>query len=185
MNDYVKKLVESLEPLILDLDDKLIELRMEKEKFENVSRFLAYVNNDVNLIGIYANQNLIQENLDNIGSTKEEYKACCYLLQNEDEGIKSLPQYKDAEQFMLKLINYFKTSKIELSNRIQELESICKEKTLNKKYYEIFSKTNPLVEDIDEFKDFLDKHTIGDDEKINLLVYTINNNVLHYEGINN
>ena len=183
MNEYVKRLMEKLEPLIVDLDDKLIQLRGEKEKLERVSRFLAYVNGDVNLVGIYADQNLILENLDKINSTKNEYKASCYLLKNEDNGIKMLPQYKQANDFMLGLINYFKMNKIELSNIIQELDNICKEKSLDKKYFEIFSKENPMVNEIDEFEQFLDKHALTSDEKINLLIYVVNSNVLNYKGM--
>ena len=183
VDENIKKLIERLEPLIVDLDDKLNELESEKENFEKVSRFLAYVNGDVNLVGIYADQNLILDTLDKINSTKDEYKASCYLLKNDDAGVKILPQYKKANDFMLSLINYFKMNKIEVSNKIQELDAICKEKSLNKKYYEIFSKENPLVEDVKEFEEFLDKHMTTSDEKIDLLMYTINNNVLNYKGI--
>lgn len=181
MNEYVKRLTDSLEPLIVDLDDKSMELRLKKEKLESVSRFLAYVNGDVNLVGVYADQDLILEHLDKIDSNKEEYKASCYLLRSEDESVKMLPQYREANLYVLGLINYFKMNKGELTTEIQELESVCREKELNKKYYELFSEEKPFVNDVVEFEEFLDKHVISDEEKINLLVYVIKNNVLNYQ----
>lgn len=181
MNEYVKKLTDSLEPLIVDLDDKQMELNQKKEKLESVSRFLAYVNGDVNLVGIYADQELILENLDKLNSNKDEYKASCYLLESSDESVQMLPQYREANLYILELINYFKRNKSELTLEIQELERVCHEKELNKKYYELFIDENPLVSDVKEFEEFLDSHSITDDEKINLLVYTIKSNVLNYQ----
>jgi hypothetical protein len=84
---------------------------------------------------------------------------------------------------MVSLINYFKTKKNELTNIIQNLDNTCKEKSLDKKYYELFSKENPLVEDIGEFEQFLDKHVTSSDAKVNLLIYTIDSNILNYKGI--
>ncbi len=181
MNEYVRMLTDSLEPLIMDLDDRLKELKSKKERMESVSRFLAYVNGDVNLVGIYADQNLIIDNLDNINSNKEEYKASCYLLRSEEESVKSLPQYKEANMYILGLINYFKITKTSLVSEIGELERVCHDKTLEKKYYEIFNEPSPFVSDVNEFMEFLDKHAISDDERINLLIYTIKSNVSEYK----
>ena len=185
MMEYVKGLTSRLEPLIIDLDDRLNELNLDRQELESVSRLLAYVNGDVNLVGIYADQNLILENLDKVGSNKEEYKACCYLLRSEDENVKSLPQYEQANLYVLNLINYFKLLKSELTVVIQDLEKVCQEKKLEKKYYEIFSNDNPFVYDVSEFKEFLKKHTMSDDEMINILIYTINSNILNYQGMKN
>ena len=184
MNEFVKKLTGSLEPLISDLDEKLIELKTKKEKLESISRFLAYVDGDVNLVGVYADQDLIIDNLEKINSNKEEYKASCYLLSSEDANVKSLPQYKDASLYILGLINHFKMSKSQLVTEIQELEQVCYEKELDKKYYEIFNENVPFVENVEEFRNFLDRHTMSVEEKIDLLIYTINSNVANYQGKN-
>jgi hypothetical protein len=183
VNESVKKLIRELEPLIVDLDDAMIELRIKQEEFERVSRFLAYVNSDVHMVGIYADQNFILENLDKVNGTKDKYKASCYLLKNEEDGVKALPQYQEANDYMLRLINYFKTNKMELANIIQKLDNKCKEKSLNKKYYELFNRENPLIEDLGEFSEFLNKYVTESDDKIDILTYVINNNLLNYKGI--
>ena len=182
MNDYVKKLTTNLEPLIVDLDERHTELNEKKELCERVSRFLAYTADDVNQVGIYADQELILENLDKINSNKDEYKASCYLLKSGDDSVKSLPQYKEANDYILSLINYFKMNKSELLENIQNLEKLCHEKEIEKKYYDIFVSEKPLVDDVSEFREFIDKHVVDDDEKINLLIYTINSNMEMYKG---
>ena len=181
MYDYVKMLTTSLEPLIVDLDERLEELKDKKEKMESVSRFLAYTNGDVNLVGVYADQNLILENLENINSNKEEYKASCYLLRSNDENVKALPQYQAANMYIVGLINYFKVEKTTLASEINELERVCEDKTLEKKYYEIFNNSCPFIENVEEFIAFLDKHTISEDEKVQLLIYAINSNMENYQ----
>lgn len=185
MNEYVKKLTTSLEPLIEDLDEKLTVLNEKKEKFESVSKFLSYVKDDVNLVGIYADQDLILEHLANVDSDKNEYVASCYLLKSEDESVKALPQYKKAYSFVENLINYFKDCKEKLNTEILELEDVCAEKKLDKKYYELFSKENPFVTDVSEFTSFLEKRALDDEQRINMLIYTINSNMLAYTGKKN
>lgn len=180
MNEYVSKLLDKLEPLVADLDEKTNELQSKKQKFENVSRLLAYVNGDVNLMGIYADQDLILDSLDKMNSTVDEYKASCYLLQSNDENVKQLPQYREANLFILSLINYFKMNKSELNSDIQKLEVICNEKNIEKKYYDLLNKDNPLISDIDEFTKFMNKHVDENSDKINLLLYVINSNLVNY-----
>lgn len=182
MNEYVEKLKRSLEPLIEDLHEKVELLSLKKEKLEGVSRFLAYVNGDANLVGVYADQNLILDSLEKIDSDKDEYKASCYLLRSDDVKIKSLPQYQKANEYIGKLINYFKTSKVELTSEITNLESVCNKKKIEKKYYDLFMDNSPLIEDVSEFESFLKDHTTTNEERINLLIYAINSNVINYEN---
>ena len=182
MNECVERLKDTLEPLIEDLHEKLEELSLKKEKLENVSRFLAYVNGDNNLVGVYADQNLVLDSLDKINSNKEEYKASCYLLRSDDTKVKALPQYQKANEYIANLINYFKTSKTELSSEISSLESVCDEKKIEKKYYDLFLASKPMVEDISEFEQFLKKHVTINEDRINLLIYTINSNLVNYQN---
>lgn len=182
ITESVEKMVSKLEVLVADLDEKRNELNSKKTYYERVSRFLAYTRDDVNLVGIYADQELILDNLNIINSNKEHYRASCYLLKSSDENVKSLPQYKAANLFIVRIIGFFKDCKNQLLLDIQNLEKICREKEIEKKYYDIFKASNPLVDDVLEFKDFLDKHANDEKEKIDLLVYVINCNVSNYEG---
>ena len=104
------------------------------------------------------------------------------MLKSSDDNVKNLPQYKEANDYILGLINYFKNDKNELLTDIQNLEKICREKEIEKKYFDILTSANPLVDDVLEFREFLDKHVVNDEEKVNILLYTINNNVINYKG---
>lgn len=182
MNEEVKKLTASLEPLIADLDEKLTILNDKKNKYTSITNFINYVHDDVNLVGIYADQNLILENLSNINSSEKEYNASCYLLKSEDASVKALPQYEMSYSYINNLIDYFKKCQKELNEEIIELEKEVLEKQLDKKYYEIFSTENPFVSDIQEFTGFLEKRSVDAEQRIKMLIYTINSNMLGYEG---
>ncbi len=181
MSDYIRRLLVLLESLIYNLDEKIRELDYKKEILEKVSRFVAYTNGDVHLVGIYADQEVIIDNLENIGSNKDEYKACCYLLKNDDGNIRGLPQYEQATAYINNLINYFKKSKADLMNEIQNLEIECKRKKIEKKYYDMLSNNNLYVTDIEEFEKFLDEHEISKDDKIQLILFAIKRNIEKYQ----
>jgi len=180
----VQSLVQILESLILDLDEKKRYLEEEKEDLEKVSRLLAYTKDNIETVGIYADQELITSNLEKIGCSKEEYKACCYLLKSEDANVKNLPQYENSYNLISDIIEFFKLHKADLMVDIQELKEVCKKKELEKKYYDILSKPNPFIEDVDEFTSILNGYDLTSENKINILVSIINSNLLNY-GIKN
>lgn len=180
MDKSVEKLKSILEPLIVDLDEEKENLVNKKAELENISRMLAYTNDNLEMVGIYADQDLIINNLSKIDSNKDEYKASCYLLKSENESVKNLPQYDKACEYIRNILEYFKLCKASLIVETQDLEKICKEKEIEKKYYDIFSKNDFLISDIKEFKDFLDKHDISNNDKINILIDAIDGNLKEY-----
>ena len=183
-DNSIKKLISVLKPLIYDLDDLKKELESEKDELESVSRFLAYTKDKMEMVGIYADQDLIISNLEKINCSKDDYKASCYLLESNDENVQKLPQYKMAYDLVNRIIDYFKIYKADLIVGIQELNDKCQRKTVEKKYHDILTSSNPYVEDINEFRELLDTHDIGIEDKINILVDTIKNNILNYESGN-
>ena len=180
MDNSVKKLVDLLEPLILNLDSEKKVLDDKKQELENVSRLLAYTKDNLDMVGIYADQDLIINNLYRIDSNKDEYRASCYLLNSENQNIKQLPQYEEAYNLISDIIECFKLYKAELIVETQELEKVYHEKEIDKKYYNIFSNNSLFVDDIQEFTNFLDKHNLTNEDKINILIYTIKNNYNKY-----
>lgn len=185
MDNSVKKLIELLEPLISDLDEKKRLLNEQRSELENVSRMLAYTKDNLDMVGIYADQELILNSLPKIDSNKEEYRASCYLLNSENEDVKKLPQYAQAHDLICDIIEYFKLYKAELIVETNELDNECYEKELAKKYYNIFSSANPFVEDVEDFNSFIDKYKISDEDKINILMYVVENNIKEYTEKNN
>lgn len=183
-NDSVKKLVGILEPLIEDLDEQKRLLAERKEELENVSRLIAYTKDNIEMVGIYADQDVILNMLDKLMITPEDYKASCYLLKSENESVKALPQYEKAYNLISDIIQYFKLHKAELLVEIQELTLICERKEMEKKYSTILDESDPLVEDIDEFTNFINDHGLEKEDIINILYSTIHSNIVNY-GIKN
>ena len=180
MNDSVRKLVTILEPLIEDLEYQKKVLADKKDELENVSRLVAYTKDNIEMVGIYADQDLITSNLYKLGCSLEDYKASCYLLKGESDAVKSLPQYEKSHELINDIVEYFKFFKAELIVTIQELSDTCERKELEKKYYDILSRSNPFVEDVKEFIKFMDDHNLDNGDKINILYSTISSNIVNY-----
>lgn len=183
-DNSVKKFLTILEPLVWDLEDQKKYLSKIKDELESVSRLLAYTKDDVDMVGIYADQELIINNLGKINCSKDEYKASCYLLKSEDENVKKLPQYASAKDLINNIIDFFKLHKAELIVEIQDLKNKCDRKEIEKKYYDILSSPNPFIEDIYEFKNILNDYELTNEDKIDILLKMINNNLLNYESGN-
>ena len=177
-DNSIRRFVTILEPLIVDLDDK------KKELLENISRFLAYTKDKYETVGIYADQDLIMNHLENVGYSLEEYKASCYLLKSDDSKVKGLPQYEKACELIRDIVNFFSQYKVDLTIQIQLLNDVCNRKEMEKKYYDIFSNSDPYVKDIGEFENIIDDYDLTNDEKINILVSTINSNMANYKSGN-
>lgn len=180
----VKRLLAMLEPLVLDLDDCKMLLSKRKEELENVSRFLAYTKDNYEMVGIYADQDLIINSFSELGFSNEEYKASCYLLKSEDENVKNLPQYEEAQKLIGSIIEYFVQHKAQLQKDIDDLSIEYQRKKIEKKYYDILSSEKPFVENVDEFKNFIDTHRIKDEDKIEIINYVLINNISNYESGN-
>ena len=180
MDNSVNKLIGILEPLIADLEERKDHLNERKEELENVSRLLAYTKDNIDMVGVYADQDLILNHLYKINTDKDEYKASCYLLKSENENIKNLPQYKEAYNLISDLIEFFKLYKAELIVETQDLEKNCQTKEIEKKYCDILKEKTPFIDDVHEFRGVLDNHSLSNDEKINILIYAIKNNAIKY-----
>ena len=184
-SDSIRKLVAILEPLVEDLEEKKRMLSDCKTDLEGVSRLIAYTKDNIEMVGIYADQDIIINNLENLKISVDDYKASCYLLKNESDSVKGLPQYTDAYNLISDIVEYFKLHKAELTVEIKELTDACDRKEIEKKYYDILSCPNPLIEDGKEFVDFLKEHDIKDDEIISILYSTIRDNIVNYRLKNN
>ena len=180
-DDSIKSIVTILEPLVNDLEDKKNILADRKTELEGVSRLVAYTKDNVEMVGIYADQDIILNNLDKLKFTKDDYKASCYLLKSESDKVKVLPQYTKAYNMIGDIVEFFKWHKAELIDEINELSSICEKKEIEKKYYDILSCPNPLVEDSKEFVDFMNDHGLDNQEIIKILYRIIHDNIVNYE----
>ncbi len=179
-DDSVRNLVSILEPLIADLEENKKILSESKEELEKVSRLIAYTKDNIQSVGVYADQELITSNLDKIYISIDDYKACCYLLKSENDQVKMLPQYVQARNLISDIIEFFKLHKAELIVETNELSGICEKKEKEKRYYDVLSCPNPLIENSKEFVEFMKEHGLSDEEIIKILYSTIYDNVVNY-----
>ena len=180
-DDSVRHLVAILEPLVEDLDDKKRLLSEKKNEQESISRLIAYTKDNYEMVGIYADQDIIINNLEKLNYSKEDYRTSCYLLKSENDSVKALPQYQEASNLISNVMEYFKKHKQELLSEIQDLSIVCEKKELEKKYYDILSCINPLIENVHEFVDFMKKHELPNEEIIKILYSTIRDNMTNYK----
>ena len=181
MSDSIKRMLEMLEPQIYDLKEKEEELLEKKELFDKVSRFVAYTNGDVHLVGSYSDQDFIFESLKDIDINVDEYKASCYLIRSDEKNIQQLPQYSDSVQHLMNLISHFRNKKAGLTTDISGLEKECQRKKIEENYYNMFANDNVYVSDVNEFEEFLDSHGISDDDKKEILLLVIKKNIEEYQ----
>lgn len=184
-DDSVKSLVAMLEPLVENLEENKNILADRKKELEGVSRLIAYTKDKIEMVGIYADQDIIIGNLDKIRYSVDDYKASCFLLKSDNESVKQLPQYQDAYNLISDIVDYFKLHKAELIVEIQELSTSCEKQEIEKKYYDILSCPNPLIENGDEFVDFMKNHGLNENSIVNILYQTIHDNIVNYKLKNN
>ncbi len=182
MGEFINNLISLLEPTVVDLGDKNKELQDKKKLLSEIDEMLMFVDDDIKKVASFKNQQLIVDNLSGIDSNITEYKACCYLLNSDDKNVQLLPQYIESSNYIANLLDYFKKWQEELKNDVTSLEVVCDEKTINKKYLDVFKKENPVVYDVDEFSNFIEKQELSNKDKIDILVYIINSNLNDYLG---
>lgn len=181
MNDSVKKLVTRLGNGFSNLDNCEKELNEQGLKLNEFENLLGFINSDAKKMNKYEDQSIILDAVKDINSSKMEYEAACYLLDGDDDKIKSLPQYRNARVYLESLINYLKMTRDRINDNVTNLTENCKNMTIIKKYFEILSDDEPFVEDIDEFIYLLDKEQVDINEKIEILSYIIMSNVKKYK----
>ncbi len=184
-DDSVKSLVAILEPLVEDLEENKNILAERKKELEAVSRLIAYTKDKIEMVGIYADQDLIISNLDKVRYSIDDYKASCFLLKSDNDSVKKLPQYENAYNLVSDIVEYFKLHKAELMVEIQELTTSCEKQEIEKKYYDILSCPNPLIDDGEEFVDFMKNHGLKENNIVNILYQTIHDNIVNYRLKNN
>lgn len=184
MSDFIKRLVDILNEGFIDLEETENEYGKVHSELLEYDKLLDFINCDVKKLNKYEDDRLILTAVGNIDSKKEDYEAACYLIESNDENVLNLPQYRNAKSYLETLINYLKVTRDKISDHASVLEKECNDMKLNKKYYEILNCDKPLVLEVDEFVDLLNKENITDYEKKEILSYIIKSNVDNYRKEN-
>lgn len=184
MNDSLKKLLTYIEPKILNIQDKRVEILSLGDSYKTLKEIVDLGQNSYRDILEFYDQDFIIRCIkisnDNYINDLELYKSSKYLLRKNDSNLLELPQYKQAISYMERLFTYlidlYHQTKLDYDNLKEELEKL---EILNK-YYLLFTKENFFVDDIEEFILFMQLVDIPEIDKLNLLILVSKFNVKTY-----
>lgn len=188
MNDSLSKLLNYIEPKILDIQDKREEMLSLKNNYNILKDLIESGEKSYYDVINFYDQDFILKCLDNLGNnSKDMFLSSKYLLKNKDENLLELPQYKSAIIYMEKLFTYFNDLYLKIKLKYDSLEEEIKKLELLNKYYLLFKKNNFLILDIEEFLMFLQFVDISLEDKYKILIliakfdvkeFTLTNDVL-------
>ena len=184
MNDSLKKLLTYIEPKILNIQDKRVEILSLGDSYKTLKEIVDLGQNSYRDILEFYDQDFIIRCIkisnDNYINNLELYKSSKYLLRKNDSNLLELPQYKQAISYMERLFTYlidlYHQTKLDYDNLKEDLEKL---EILNK-YYLLFTKENFFVDDIEEFILFMQLVDIPEIDKLNLLILVSKFNVKTY-----
>ena len=184
MNDSLKKLLTYIEPKILNIQDKRVEILSLGDSYKTLKEIVDLGQNSYRDILEFYDQDFIIRCIkisnDNYINNLDLYKSSKYLLRKNDSNLLELPQYKQAISYMERLFTYlidlYHQTKLDYDNLKEELEKL---EILNK-YYLLFTKENFFVDDIEEYLLFMQLVDIPKIDKLNLLILVSKFNVKTY-----
>lgn len=178
----LKKLLFLMKPVINNIDVVKKDLDSKSAIYNHFCEFMAFVGDDVYKVGQYKDQDFVIEYLSRINSDPDEYNGAKYLLSCSDTSVQYLPQYDVAKEYFNKIILYYNVIKEASSFRVYELKNIYDQKSLTKKYYDLLSSDNYLIDDIDEFISVVGEFNFTRTEIRNIYASVIKSNVKYYRS---
>lgn len=181
MNDSLTKLLTYIEPKILDIQDKREEMLSLKNNYNILKDLIESGEKSYYDVINFYDQDFILECLDKLGNnSKDVFLSSKYLLNNRNENLLELPQYKSAVIYMEKLFTYFNDLYLKTRIKYDVLEEELKKLELLNKYYLLLKKNNFLILDIEEFLIFLQFVDISFEDKYKILIMIAKFNVKEF-----
>ena len=184
MNDNsLKELLAVIEPKIQNIDENRVENAALKKVSETMKELVGIGSSYKEVFAFYDQEFIfkaIKIGNSNADDLIKRYQSAKYLLQNDNEVLQEMPQFKEAINFMEELYQYLCglkekiTSDYETKNENLEIQEI-----LNK-YYGLLNRNDIFIKDIDEFIKFLDLNEIDIDARIDILIYINKCNIKNY-----
>jgi len=188
VNDSLNKLLEIIEPKILNIQENRLEVKTLSEVYYTISEIKEIGKEDYLDILDYYDQDFIiraiKINGDDTLLKINKYKSSSYLLKNKDNSLKELPQYKEALAFIKDLYDYLMNLYNDISQEYQlKKDNLCLQELQNK-YYHLLKKNNILIDNPEEFLKFLDLVPIPNYEKLNILLLVNKCNIKNFTTTN-
>ena len=183
MNNSLAKLLACIEPKITNIGENRVELKSLNEVLKTMTELVELSKTSYLEILDYYDQDFIirclrlyNEETDIIS----KYKTSKYLLENQDNNMKDMPQYQEALRFMEFLINYLNELWLKIKDEYNSKSESLKIQELFNKYYLILKNENVFINDVDEFLDFLNNLDLSLEDRFQILLYVNKCNIKNY-----
>ena len=184
MNNSLAKLLAYIEPKIANIGENRVEIKSLSEVLKTITEIVELGKKSYLEILDYYDQDFIIRCLKIYNETNDDliskYKSCKYLLENQDNNMKELPQYQDAIKYMDFLINYLNELWQKVTEEYNLKSDNLKNQELLNKYYLILKSDNVFIKDALEFIDFLNKVEFTLEERYEILLYVNRCNIKNY-----
>lgn len=183
MSDVILKILKLMEPYVARFSEKENAKNEMMNNYETLVSFCDYIkDNSLNILS-YENQDLVISLLSKINSNKTEYNAHKYILEKDDEFIKSLPQYRRAITYLEEFSKFINMYTNAIRREYNRLTEELNQYQIIKKYYEILRSDEIIITDIEEFSNIFDYFMLTDYEKNSLFISIIRNNKVAFDKV--
>lgn len=181
MSDIVKNILNQMNSYLEYNKNIEKEYNKYKELIDKIKDFIDYIKRSSLNIIKYENQDLVIELLKNYSKNKNEYLAYKYMLENTNDNIKLLPQYKNSKKYMDNYHEYLILYNKFIKDHCLELEKELEKYNLILKYRDALQSKEMYIKDTNEFLNVLNNFVITKIELNKLLLEIIQTNAKVYD----
>ena len=178
VND-ISVFLNCIEPNIKDIYRVKAYLDKTTLEYDEIEDLINYLNGDSIRIIYYEKQDIINNYLQMMSIDEKDYDAIKYLISNEK--VKELPQWLKAKQTLDSFLDFLIDRKNNIQERIDILSYAYMEKYIAKKYYDMFSKNDIMINDSDMFMNLLNRLNLQEKVKINIIKESIEQSIRNYK----
>ena len=177
VND-ISVFLNCIEPNIKDIYRVKAYLDKTTLEYDEIEDLINYLEgNSIRIIN-YENQDIINNYLQMISIDEKDYEAIKYLVSNDK--VKELPQWLKAKQTLDSFLDFLVDRKHNIQERVDILSYAYMEKYIAKRYYDMFSKNDIMINDSEMFMNLLNRLDLPDNVKINVIKESIEQSIKNY-----
>ena len=175
MDNSLAKLLAYIEPRIVDIGINRVEIKSLSEVLKTMNEIVELGKRSYLEVLDYYDQDFIIRSLKIHNKNSDEiikkYQTTKYLLENQDESMQELPQYKEAIEYMDFIISYLNDLCEEIKEEYQVKNANLEQQELFNKYYLVLKGDHIFVPDADEFINLFKNSGISLEDWLSILLY--------------
>ncbi|MBQ8892214.1 MAG: hypothetical protein IJ068_05105 [Bacilli bacterium] len=183
MNNNLRKLLEVIEPEIRNINENRVETEALRKVSETMKELVELGVSSKKIFDFYDQEFIfkaIKIGNSNADDLINKYQSSKYLLQNDNEDLCELPQFKEALSFMGELYQYLCGLNEKIVLDYETKNENLKVQEIQNKYYGLLNRNDIFIKDIEEFITFLDLNKLDIEERLDILIYINKCNIKNY-----